>query len=153
MVQFFDQNYTSPDAQALRRGARVDAGTTGPNAPANTDPHSYKNPFVSALNKQPPTKNFYNQVYSSQEAEAAQNRIDNLGSMPLFQQPGDQQLAVDFLNKYALGAQRGLVNQPISQQTVAMLQTQTPNQGMAEGKAVNAAHRMNYPGKSGTQTT
>ena len=148
------QDYTKPDAQAFRDNAPVPAGTTGPNAPANTDPTSYKNQFISQLKKNPPSQQFYSQVFSAKDAEESQSRIDSLSNKANFSNPGDQTLAKDFLAKYTQGGERGLVPQDemITGQTIAAFQSQQPGQGIGDGN-VTAASRIRYPGASGTQTS
>ena len=150
--QPFDQNRTKPDDQAVYKNKPISAGTTGPNAPANTDPASYRNQFVQQIRKNPPAKNFYKQVFSSQSAQTAQEEMQRLTNQPNFINPQDQLLAKDFLNKYIVGTNRGLIppDQMISQQTIAAFQSQQPGQGIGDGN-VTAAAKINYPGKSGTQ--
>jgi len=154
VTQPFSRNYTGLDDQAVRSGKSAAAGTTGPNAPANTDPASYRNQFVSQLKKNPPAANFYQQVFSSQSAEEQQNNIDNLRDQPNFSNSGDQALAKDFLAKYTEGGQRGLMpmDEQINQQTIAAFQSQQPGQGIGDGN-VTAASRIKYPGASGTSTS
>lgn len=150
----FQQDSTKPDDQAVRDRDPIFAGTTGPYAPANSNPASYRNKFVSELKKNPPSYNFYSQVFSAQDAQESQNKINSLGAQPNFGNPGDQTLAQDFLVKYLQGGQRGLVpqDQMITQQTVAAFQSQQPGQGIGDGN-VTAASRIKYPGASGTQTS
>lgn len=150
----FQQDSTKPDAQAVRDKDSISAGTTGPYAPANSNPASYRNKFVSELKKNPPSYNFYSQVFSAQDAQESQNKINSLGPEPNFPNPGDRRLAKDFLDKYTQGGERGLVpqNQMITQQTVAAFQSQQPGQGIGDGN-VTAASRIKYPGASGTQTS
>lgn len=148
----FDQDRTNLDDQAVFKNKPIPAGTTGPYAPAKTDPASYRNQFISQLRRNPPANKFYDQVFSAQSAQTAQQEIQKLTNQPNFTTPGDQRLAQDFLSKYAVGAQRGLIpeDQMISQHTIAAFQRQQPGQGIGDGN-VTAAARINYPGKSGTQ--
>lgn len=152
--QPFTKDYSNPDDQAIRRGQLPDSGTTGPNAPANTDPASYRNQFVSQLRKNPPSKDFYQQVFSSQSADDQQQKIDELRDQPNFSHPGDQALAKDFLAKYTEGGKRGLMplDEQINQDTIAAYQSQQPGQGIGDGN-VTAASRIKYPGATGTQTS
>ena len=154
MVAPFSQSYTKPDERALLTGRPVSAGTTGPYAPANADPASYRNQFVSQLKKNPPATNFYQQVYSAEDAARSQQHYDSLTDQPNFADKGDQQLAQDFLWKYMQGGQRGLmpIAEQVTPQTIASIQSQQPSQGIADGRVV-AADRIKYPGASGTQTS
>jgi hypothetical protein len=153
-MAIFSQDYTKPDAQALRDGKQVSAGTTGPYSPAQSDPAAYKNQFISQLKKNPPSQKFYSQVFSAKDAEESQNRIDSLGDNSDFSHPGDQAIAKDFLTKYVQGGERGLLpqDQMITRQTIAAFQSQQPGQGIGDGN-VTAASRIKYPGSSGTQTS
>lgn len=153
-VQMFDQNRSKPDDQAVLKNKPIAAGTTGPYAPANTDPAAYRNQFVAQLKKNPPADNFYQQAFSADSAQQKQQQIDGLTNDPNFANSGDQTLAKDFLTKYTQGAQRGLVPQDetISQHTIAAFQSQQPGQGIGDGN-VTAAGRMKYPGASGTRTS
>ena len=153
-MAIFSQDYTKPDAQAFRDKSPVAAGTTGPYAPAKADPTSYRNAFVAQLKKNPPSQQFYSQVFSAKDAEESQSRIDSLGNASNFSNPGDQSLAKDFLSKYTQGGERGLIpqDQMITQETIAAFQSQQPGQGIGDGN-VTAASRIRYPGASGTQTS
>ena len=153
-MAIFNQRYGGPDDQALRDKRPVDAGTTGPYSPAGTDPTSYKNQFVSQLKKNPPSQQFYSQVFSAKDAEESQNKIDSLGSQSNFSNPGDQSLAKDFLAKYIQGGERGLVppEEQITNQTISAFQSQQPGQGIGDGN-VTAASRIKYPGATGTQVS
>ena len=153
-MAYFSQDYTEPDAQAFREGRPVEAGTTGPYAPAKADPESYKNQFISQLKKNPPSQQFYSQVFSAQDAQKSQSRIDSLGYDPNFSVPGDQALAKDFLSKYTQGGERGLLPQDemITKQTIEAFQSQQPGQGIGDGN-VTAASRIRYPGASGIRTS
>lgn len=150
----FKQDYTSPAAQAFRDKRRVDSGTVGPYAPANTDPTAYKNPYVAKQDDNPDSKNFYQQAWSSDSTGKTQSWIDGLGNNPNFSNPGDQALAKDFLAKYIQGGERGLVppEEQITKQTISAFQSKQPGQGIGDGN-VTAASRMRYPGASGTQTS
>jgi hypothetical protein len=150
----FSQRYTGPDDQALRDKKPVDAGTTGPYSPAGADPTSYKNQFVSQLKKNPPSQQFYSQVFSAKDAEESQNRINSLGDQSNFSNSGDQALALKFVKDYAEGVNRGLVPQDemISGQTIAAFQSQQPGQGIGNS-TVTAASRIKYPGATGTQVS
>lgn len=154
-MQVFDRNLSNPDDQAVYKGKPVDSGVTGPYAPANTDPTSYKNQFVSQLRKNPPSKTFYQQLYSSDSAKEVQSRLDSLTDEPNFSNAGDQTLAKDFLKKYKQGVeQRGLIPQEeaISRETIAAFQSQQPGQNIGDGN-VTAASKIRYPGASGTSTS
>lgn len=153
-MAIFNQRYGGPDDQALRDKKPVDAGTTGPYSPAGADPTSYKNQFVSQLKKNPPSQQFYSQVFSAKDAEESQNKINSLSGKSNFSNSGDQALAKDFLTKYTQGGERGLVPQEemISRETIAAFQSQQPGQGIGDGN-VTAASRIRYPGASGTQTS
>jgi hypothetical protein len=156
-MAIFSQRYDGPDDQGVRddpNRTRVAAGTTGPYSPAGADPTSYKNKFVSELKKNPPSQQFYSQVFSAKDAEESQSKINSLDNKSNFSNSGDQALAKDFLNKYTQGGNRGLVPQDemINQQTIAAFQSQQPGQGIGNGN-VTAASRMKYPGASGTQTS
>jgi hypothetical protein len=151
-MAFFSQNYTKPDEQALRDKNSVSANTTGPNAPANTDPTSYRNKFVSELKKNPPSHEFYSQVFSAKDAQDTQHKINGLTDQPNFSNSGDQSLAKDFVSKYADGVKRSLVpeDQAINQHTIAAFQAQQPGQGIGD-TSVSASSKIKYPGASGTQ--
>jgi hypothetical protein len=151
-MAFFSQNYTKPDEQALRDKNSVSANTTGPNAPANTDPTTYRNKFVSELKKNPPSHEFYSQVFSAKDAQDTQHKINGLTDQPNFSNPGDQSLAKDFVSKYADGVKRSLVpeDQAINQHTIAAFQAQQPGQGIGD-TSVSASSKIKYPGASGTQ--
>jgi len=156
-MAIFSQRYSGPDDQSVRDDPNrksVAAGTTGPYSPAGADPTSYKNKFVSELKKNPPSQQFYSQVFSAKDAEESQNRIDSFTDKSNFSNSGDQSLAKDFLNKYTQGGERGLMpmDEQINQQTIAAFQSQQPGQGIGDGN-VTAASRIRYPGASGTQTS
>jgi hypothetical protein len=153
-MAIFNQRYGGPDDQAVRDRKPVDAGTTGPYSPAGSNPTSYKNQFVSQLKKNPPSQQFYSQVFSAQDAEESQNKIDSFTDQPNFFNPGDQALAKDFLAKYIQGGERGLVlpEEQITDQTVSAFQRQQPGQGIGDGN-VTAASRIKYPGATGTQVS
>jgi len=150
----FDQNRTNPDEQAFAKGASIDAGTLGLYPRSSTDPGSYRDKFVSQLRKNPPAKNFYQQVWSADSVQDVQKKIDGLNDQPNFFNPGDQAIAKDFLSKYTEGISRGLLpeDESVSQKTIASLQTQQPGQGV-NNQEVTVADRLNYPGKSGIQTS
>ena len=154
-MAIFNQRYGGPDDQALRDKRPVDAGTTGPYSPAGTDPTSYKNQFVSQLKKNPPSQQFYSQVFSAKDAEESQNKIDSLGNQSNFSNPGDQSLAKDFLAKYIQGGERGLVppEEQITQQTIAGFQREQPGQGIGDSRVTNVAGRMGFAGATGTQVS
>ena len=154
-MAIFNQRYGGPDDQALRDKRPVDAGTTGPYSPAGTDPTSYKNQFVSQLKKNPPSQQFYSQVFSAKDAEESQNKIDSLGRQSNFSNPGDQSLAKDFLAKYIQGGERGLVppEEQITQQTIAGFQREQPGQGIGDSRVTNVAGRMGFAGATGTQVS
>jgi len=154
-MAIFNQRYGGPDDQALRDKRPVDAGTTGPYSPAGTDPTSYKNQFVSQLKKNPPSQQFYSQVFSAKDAEQSQNKIDSLGTQSNFSNPGDQALAKDFLAKYIQGGERGLVppEEQITQQTIAGFQREQPGQGIGDSRVTNVAGRMGFAGATGTQVS
>jgi len=156
-MAIFSQRYDGPDDQGVRDDPNrksVAAGTTGPYSPAGADPMSYKNKFVSELKKNPPSQQFYSQVFSAKDAEESQNRINSLNDQSNFSNSGDQTLAKDFLTKYTQGGERGLVpqDQMITHQTIAAFQSQQPGQGIGDSN-VNAASRIRYPGASGTQVS
>ena len=154
-MAIFNQRYGGPDDQALRDKKPVDAGTTGPYSPAGADPTSYKNQFVSQLKKNPPSQQFYSQVFSSQDAEQSQNIIDSLGDQSNFSNPGDQALAQDFLSKYIQGGDRGLVppEEQITRETIAGFQRQQPGQGIGDSRVTNVSGRMGFAGATGTQVS
>jgi hypothetical protein len=153
-MAFFTQDYSSPADQAVRNKDSVSANTTGPNAPANTDPTSYRNKFVAKLKKNPPSHEFYSQVFSAKDAQDTQHKIDGLTDQPNFSNPGDQAIAKDFVSKYAQGVARALLpeDQAINQHTIAAFQAQQPGQGIGDS-SVTASSRIKYPGASGTQTS
>jgi len=147
----FDKDYTKPDAQAVRDSTSIAAGTTGPNAPATTDPKAYLNKFVSDLNKNPGAKNIYNtDVYSAESAQQAQEKIDGLTSTPNFANKGDQALASDWFSKYLTGVQRNLIppDEMVSVNTISNIQSQQPGQGVGN-TPYTAASRINPPGSGG----
>jgi hypothetical protein len=151
-MAIFSQDYTSPADQVVRDKNSVSANTTGPNAPAKTDPTSYRNKFVSELKKNPPSHEFYSQVFSEKDAQDTQHKIDGLSDQPNFTNKGDQSLAKDFVSKYADGVKRALLpeDQAINQHTIAAFQAQQPGQGIGD-TSVAASSRIKYPGASGTQ--
>lgn len=151
-MAIFSQDYSSPADQAVRDKNSVSANTTGPNAPAKTDPTSYRNKFVSELKKNPPSHEFYSQVFSAKDAESSQDKINSLSDQPNFTNKGDQSLAKDFVGKYAEGVKRSLLpeDQAINQHTIAAFQAQQPGQGIGD-TSVAASSRIKYPGASGTQ--
>ena len=153
-MAIFNQRYSGPDDQAVRDGKSVDAGTTGPYAPANSDPAAYKNPSISAFKKSPLSSQFYSQAYSAKDAQAAQKGFNTLTNEPAFPNPGDQALAKDFLFKYIQGGDRGLVPQDemITKETISAFQSQQPGQGIGDSN-VTAASRIKYPGATGTQVS
>jgi hypothetical protein len=155
-MAIFNQRYGGPDDQALRDKKPVDAGVTGPYAPAKSDPTSYKNQFISQLAKNSASRQFkfYDQVFSAKDAEESQDRIDSFDNGSNFSNSGDQALAKDFLAKYTQGGERGLVpkEEQINQQTIAAFQSQQPGQGIGDSN-VTASSRIRYPGASGTQTS
>lgn len=151
-MAFFSQDYTNPNAQAVRDKKSVSANTTGPNAPAKTDPTSYRNAFVAELKKNPPSRELYSQVFSAKDAEDTQHKIDGLNDQPNFTNKGDQALAKDFVGKYAEGVKRSLLpeDEAINQQTIAAYQAKQPGQGLNDS-AVRASRIIEYPGATGTQ--
>jgi hypothetical protein len=151
-MAFFSQDYTNPNAQAVRDKSSISANTTGPNAPANVDPASYRNKFVAELKKNPLSHEFYSQVFSAKDAQDTQHKIDGLSDQPNFTNKGDQAIAKDFVGKYAEGVKRALLpeDEAINQQTIAAYQAQQPGQGIGD-TAVAASSRIKYPGASGTQ--
>ena len=151
-MAFFSQDYTNPNAQAVRDKKSVSANTTGPNAPAKTDPTSYRNAFVTELNKNPPSRELYSQVFSAKDAEDTQHKIDGLSDQPNFTNKGDQAIAKDFVKKYAEGVDRDLLSKDdaINQQTIAAYQAKQPGQGLNDS-AVRASRIIEYPGATGTQ--
>ena len=154
-MAIFNQRYGGPDDQALRDKRPIDAGTTGPYAPAGADPTAYKNQFVSQLKKNPPSQQFYSQVFSSQDAEQSQRVFDSLGDQSNFSNPGDQALAQDFLAKYIQGGDRGLVppEEQITRETIAGFQRQQPGQGIGDSRVTNVSGRMGFAGATGTQVS
>ena len=153
-MAIFNQQYSGLDDQAVRDGKPVASGTTGPYSPAGADPTSYKNQFVSQLRKNPPSQQFYSQVFSAKDAQESQSKLDSLKGESNFSNSGDQALAKDFLTKYTQGGDRGLVPQDemITRETIAAFQSQQPGQGIGDSN-VTAASRIRYPGASGTQTS
>ena len=152
-MAIFSQNYSSPSDQAVRDKKSVSANTTGPNAPAKTDPTSYRNAFVEGLKENNPLSfKIYSQVFSAKDAEDTQHKIDGLDDQPDFINRGDQALAKDFVSKYAEGVKRALLpeDEAINQQTIAAYQAKQPGQGIGD-IAVAASSRIKYPGASGTQ--
>ena len=148
----FSQNYSSPSDQAVRDKNSVSANTTGPNAPANADPVSYRNKFVSELKKNPPSRELYSQVFSAKDAEDTQHKIDGLNDQPNFTDKGDQALAKKFVEDYAKGVERALLpeDEAINQQTIAAYQAKQPGEGVRD-IAVDTSSRIKYAGGSGTQ--
>ena len=151
-MAFFSQDYTNPNAQAVRDKKSVSANTTGPNAPAKIDPTSYRNAFVAELKKNPPSRELYSQVFSAKDAEDTQHKIDGLNDQPNFTDKGDQALAKDFVSKYAEGVKRALLpeDEAINQQTIAAYQAKQPGEGVRD-IAVDTSSRIKYAGGSGTQ--
>ena len=151
-MAFFSQDYTNPNAQAVRDKKSVSANTTGPNAPAKIDPTSYRNAFVAELNENPPSRKLYSQVFSAKKAEDTQHKIDGLNDQPNFTDKGDQALAKDFVKKYAEGVDRDLLSkdEAINQQTIAAYQAKQPGEGVRD-IAVDTSSRIKYAGASGTQ--
>jgi hypothetical protein len=147
----FDRDYTKPDAQAVRDGTSVAAGTTGPYAPANTDPKAHLNKFVSDLRQNPGAKDMYNtNVYSAESAQQSQEKIDGLTAVPNFANKGDQALASDWFSKYLTGVQRNLIppDEMVSVNTISNIQSQQPGQGVGN-TPYTAASRINPPGSGG----
>lgn len=153
-MAIFSQNYSSPSDQAVRDKKSVSANTTGPNAPANADPTSYRNKFVSELKKNPPSRELYSQVFSAKDAQDTQHKIDGLNDQPDFINKGDQAIAKHFVKLYAKGVERALLpeDEAINQQTIAAYQAKQPGQGIGD-IAVAASSRIKYPGASGTQVS
>ena len=151
-MAFFSQDYTNPNAQAVRDKKSVSANTTGPNAPAKIDPTSYRNAFVAKLNENPLSRKLYSQVFSAKKAEDTQHKIDGLNDQPNFTDKGDQALAKDFVSKYAEGVKRALLpeDEAINQQTIAAYQAKQPGEGVRD-IAVDTSSRIKYAGASGTQ--
>ena len=150
----FNQRYSTRDEHVLLKGKSVAAGTTGPNAPANVDPSSYRNQFVSQLREQPPSDKFYQQVFSAKDAQESQQRIDSLSSDPNFTDHRDQALAKDWLGKYIEGGNRGIMlpDEQVNRRTIAGIQSQQPGRGISD-EQVTAAGKIKYPGATGTQTS
>ena len=152
-MAIFSQDYSSPSDQAVRDKRSVSANTTGPNAPAKTDPASYRNEFVAKFkDSNPRSFEIYSQVFSAKDAQDTQQKIDGLSDQPNFTDKGDQAIAKDFVSKYAEGVKRALLpeDEAINQQTIAAYQAKQPGQGI-DDIAVAAASRIKYPGASGTQ--
>ena len=155
-MAIFNQRYGGPDDQALRDRKPIDAGTIGPYSPTGSNPESYKNDFaVQAKKYNPPSRQFYSQVFSAKDAEESQNKIDSLGSQSNFSNPGDQSLAKDFLAKYIQGGERGLVppEEQITRETIAGFQREQPGQGIGDSRVTNVAGRMGFAGATGTQVS
>ena len=156
-MKIFNQRYSGLDDQALRDKKPVDAGVTGPYAPAKSDPTSYKNQFIAQLAKNSASRQFkfYDQVFSAKDAEESQDRLDSFDNGSNFSNSGDQALAKDFLAKYTQGGERGLVpkEEQINQQTIAAFQSKQPGQGIKDSEATDVASKLVVPGASGTQTS
>lgn len=146
VAPFRRQDYTNPADRALLNDRPISAGTTGPYAPANSDPEWYKQPFVSRLYKQPPTKDFFQQVYSADEASKSQASIAALKDKPKFSNKGDQTIASDFLDKYIKGSVL-LPEEKVTPENSPVLQSQQPVEGVGDTRVV-VADRIKYPGES-----
>ena len=111
---YFSKDYTSPSDQAWRTGESPYQGTLGPYRRADQEPDSFKNKFVSELRANPDYKNFYEQSnFQADTAALSQQKINNQSQTPYatFLDPGDSQLANDFLTKYTEGINRGLIEE------------------------------------------
>jgi len=154
-MAIFSQNYSSPSDQAVRDKKSVSANTTGPNAPAKTDPTSYRKAFVEGLKDNNPLSfKIYSQVFSAKDAEDTQHKIDGLNDQPNFINKVDQALAKDFVSKYAEGVKRALLpeDEAINQQTIAAYQAKQPGQGV-DDIAVDTSSRITFAGTAGTQVS
>jgi hypothetical protein len=152
-MAIFSQNYSSPSDQAVRDKRSISANTTGPNAPAKTDPASYRNEFVAKFkDSNPRSFEIYSQVFSAKDAEDTQHKIDGLNDQPNFTNKGDQAIAKRFVEMYAKGVERNLLSEDeaINQQTIAAYQAKQPGQGIGD-IAVDASSRIKFAGASGTQ--
>ena len=153
VLQPFDKDYSTPADQAWRRGAQADAGVLGPNPRSAQDPQSFKNAFVNKIRFNPDSKNFYtSNVFSQEIADKSQGKIDTAAGtdQPGFVNPGDNQLAKDFISKYSQGVSRGLIEEDraITKGGLARLASESATAGSSE-RDPNTANK--FPGEGGTQ--
>lgn len=127
----FSKNYTSPSDQALREGKSPYNETIGPYR--STSPDSFRNNFVSKLNKNPDFKGFYQQAFGADTAQESQNKINTAykSREASFVDDRNNKLANDFLAKYSEGVSRGLVEEDraVFPENLAKLVTENATQG------------------------
>lgn len=153
VLQPFNKSYDTPADQAWRQGKSPYAGTLGPNPQSATDPQSFKNDFVNRVRFNPDSKGFYSSnVFSQDTADQSQNKIDAAAGtdQPNFSNPGDNQLAKDFVGKYSQAVARGLIEEEraVTRGGLARLATESATAGSSE-RDPNTANK--YPGETGTQ--
>ena len=153
VLQPFSKDYSAPADQAWRRGDRVDVGTLGPNPRASQDPQAFKNAFVNRIRFNPDSKSFYSSnVFAQETAARSQGKIDAAAStdQPNFINPGDNQLAQDFVSKYSQAVSRGLIEEDraVTKDGLAKLVSEPATAGSSE-RDPNTANK--FPGEGGTQ--
>lgn len=127
----FSKDYTSPSDQAWRDGKSPYNETIGPYR--STNPESFRNNFVSELNKNPDFKGFYQQAFGSDTAQESQEKIDRASQSKKasFVDDRNNSLANDFLTKYSEGVARGLVEEDraVFPENLAKLVTENATSG------------------------
>jgi hypothetical protein len=149
----FNKSYDTPADQAWRQGKSPYAGTLGPNPQFASNPESFKNDFVNRVRFNPDSKGFYTgNVFSQDTANQSQGKLDAAAGtdQPNFANPGDNQLAKDFVSKYSQGVTRGLVEEDraVTRGGLARLVTESATAKSSE-RDPNTANK--FPGESGAR--
>ena len=151
VMQPFSKSYGGPAEQAWREGQPAYAGTLGPYPSSATDPESFKNGFVEKMRANPDSKNFYNNsVFGRDIADQSQAKIDAASKtdQPSFTNPGNNELAKDFVSKYSQAIERGLIEEDraVTRDGLARIASQSATEGSSE-RDPNTTSK--FPGASG----
>lgn len=147
----FSKDFSSPAEQAWKKGWSPYNETLGPYRGSDSDPKAFTNRFISSMEaKNPDYKGFYGQVFSADDAERSQQKIDNAykSSVAQFDVEEDNNIANDFLNKYSESIARGLIEEDraVTKDSLASL-VREPAAARISDKDPNTANK--YAGASG----
>lgn len=127
----FSKDYSAPFSRAFREGRFPGENNQLGPYPTSSDPKDFASSFASKFKFNPDKSSFWQQVFSQDVANQSQEKI-NLGAQsdfPSFTDPGNNQLAQDFLAKYSGpggAVERGLIapEDAISKESLAALASQ-----------------------------